>query len=295
MLGLAASVQRLDATLPDEPPVLVMVVAAVGDQACRVIDGADQRCRARRGRRPRSGISWVPSLRLPPCPRRRVGSPARRRGGGWSRDGLGRPGSDPSRPPVGCRAAQVRRPAPSRSHKLVDRWVAIRLPGPPRVRRKVNPAPNPPLRPRTTSAGRPWHPGWQRKSAVARGFPLPLRSRRADSNRGPFHTSEVRSPATARRVRKLGRRRWICRQILNSWPLPGRRACAAFAADDVAQSERARLGVRGIPPGLSTCPTVGKRVPSVLAINALALEPSKPRVEGQAGSADLAVRVVVIA
>ena len=33
VLGLAASDHRLDATLSDQPPVLVMVVAAVGDQA----------------------------------------------------------------------------------------------------------------------------------------------------------------------------------------------------------------------------------------------------------------------
>ena len=32
VFGLAASDQRLDAALPDEPPVLVVVVAAVGDQ-----------------------------------------------------------------------------------------------------------------------------------------------------------------------------------------------------------------------------------------------------------------------
>jgi hypothetical protein len=36
-LGLAASDHRLDAALPDQPPVLVVVVAAVGDQRPRSV------------------------------------------------------------------------------------------------------------------------------------------------------------------------------------------------------------------------------------------------------------------
>src|SRR5262245_47307154 len=44
MVGLAASDQRLDAALPEQSPVLVVVVAAIGDQAigtaARSTDGA---------------------------------------------------------------------------------------------------------------------------------------------------------------------------------------------------------------------------------------------------------------
>ena len=40
VLGLAASDQRLDATLPDESTVFVVVVAAVGDQRCWPAPGA---------------------------------------------------------------------------------------------------------------------------------------------------------------------------------------------------------------------------------------------------------------
>jgi hypothetical protein len=40
VLGLAASDHGLDAALPDEPAVLVVVVAAVGDQGCRPASGA---------------------------------------------------------------------------------------------------------------------------------------------------------------------------------------------------------------------------------------------------------------
>ena len=65
VLGLAAGDLGLDAALADEVAVLVVVVAAVGDEPCGRRRGRPTLPRTG-GTRSSSGISWVTSLRLPP-------------------------------------------------------------------------------------------------------------------------------------------------------------------------------------------------------------------------------------
>ena len=65
VFGLAAGDHGLDSARADEPAVLVVVVAAVGDE--RVGSKAGPADHTAHGRHLSiSGISWVTSLRLPP-------------------------------------------------------------------------------------------------------------------------------------------------------------------------------------------------------------------------------------
>ena len=95
VFDLAASDDRLDSAFPDEPAVLVVVVAAVGDSARGLRRGRPTRPRTC-GTRSSSSSSWVTSLRLPPVTVQAVGCHRRlRAGGACCRRDRGRPGSDP--------------------------------------------------------------------------------------------------------------------------------------------------------------------------------------------------------
>jgi hypothetical protein len=74
VFDLAASDDRLDSVFPDEPAVLVVVVAAVGDQRPRPAARRPTRPRTR-GTRSSSSSSWVTSLRLPPVTVQASGMP----------------------------------------------------------------------------------------------------------------------------------------------------------------------------------------------------------------------------
>ena len=63
--GAAAGDQRFDALGPDQTPVLVVVIATVGQQVVGRRRGRPTRPRTG-GTASISGISWVTSLRLPP-------------------------------------------------------------------------------------------------------------------------------------------------------------------------------------------------------------------------------------
>ena len=94
VLGLASGDQRFDAALPEEAAVLVVVVAAVGDDAAGRCRGRPVRPRTG-GTRSSSASSCVMSLRLPPVSVQASGTPppSTRR---WCLSrGRDRPGWDP--------------------------------------------------------------------------------------------------------------------------------------------------------------------------------------------------------
>jgi hypothetical protein len=67
VLGSAPGDDGLDAARPEQPPVLVVVIAAVGEDEIGLLPGAAWLAATGRARSSSSsGSSWVMSLRLPP-------------------------------------------------------------------------------------------------------------------------------------------------------------------------------------------------------------------------------------
>ena len=206
VLGAAAGDQRLMPRSPDQAAVLVVVVAAVGEQHVRAAARPADACRGLAARPSSSGMSWVTSLRLPPVKVTASGMPrgigeqvvlaARPARSTGLRPVLGpllTPGYESRRPPLGR--------SPGRSHRVssASRTSCSRVPyaglrsSSARRRQQVMPEPKP------SSCGRcsQRDPGVQHEQDALEHQPVRSRLRPGcRDRRSTLAAAAARSPPT---------------------------------------------------------------------------------------------------